>query len=182
MKAKRHCCITARDTGRFLSFRGLDPGSLAAHFVGVVLAVAGFAKVQTLLRDRSLRVLPGWPAWLTFPIAGIELVLGFSESTIESRSLNIAAAVLCGAFALLVGIFLIRGNAPACACFGGSMQSLLHAKPMNRITLLRNLALTAAAVVAVSDFTRTPLTNGALSLGAAAVVGLAAGAFALFGS
>ena len=110
-----------------------------------VFAVAGVAKLRDL--DGSRRALEDFgvparlarPGGVLLPLAeiAIALALPFPQS---ARWGAVAAALLLGAFAVVIATAMAHGRAPDCHCFGQ-----IHSEPAGWSTLARNGVLIALA-------------------------------------
>jgi hypothetical protein len=114
---------------------------MAAGFVGIVLLLAGAAKLSwdsapgasgrgSLAAAFRFRLLP--PVEL---VTGALLVAGFWWA-------GIPAALLLIGFTVFLAIRVARHSTEPCKCFGEAAV-----RPVGRLTLARNLVLLAAAVV-----------------------------------
>lgn len=72
------------------------------------------------------------------PLAELAVAIGLA-TTPAAGGASLAAVVLLAAFTVLIGVNLAAGRHPACNCFGAD------AAPIGVATLVRNVALTAAA-------------------------------------
>jgi uncharacterized membrane protein YphA (DoxX/SURF4 family) len=121
--------------------------SFARVMVGLVLFVAGFAKLRggerrftevvaryELVPAAVAPVLGRWLPWAEV-VTGVFLVAG-----VWSRPAAIAAAALFSVFSLAIGVGLARGHTHDCGC-AGPLGGRLHWRLMHR-----NLALTVAIV------------------------------------
>jgi uncharacterized membrane protein YphA (DoxX/SURF4 family) len=119
-------------------------GTVAAVVLGAAFVVAGGAK----LADRS------WPASagqlgvstrLARAVPVVELIVGGAlVAGLAAPIPALVAALLLVAFTAVIAMALLRGERPPCACFG----QVSAAKPIGPMTLLRNTALFALAVLA----------------------------------
>jgi uncharacterized membrane protein YphA (DoxX/SURF4 family) len=110
-----------------------------------VLLVSGTLKIRQ----------PAWPAAaaafgtprLLIPVVPwVEVVLGaLLVAQVGGPWPPLAALVLLVAFTVAVGRHLVRGDQVPCACFGASST-----RPLDAMTLSRNLALCALALAAVT--------------------------------
>jgi uncharacterized membrane protein YphA (DoxX/SURF4 family) len=115
--------------------------------LAAVFLVSGIAKLGS--RDGShaaagaLGVPPRVAAVVGSALPVVEIVLGaLLIVTPSGRAAAGAAAVVLLAFSILIAVNLARGRRPVCHCFGAFSRS-----PISLLTLLRNVALFAAAVV-----------------------------------
>jgi methylamine dehydrogenase accessory protein MauD len=133
---------------------------MAAVIVRAVLAAVLVTAAAAKLTDRpsvreSLRAF-GVPPWATAPAAvGLPLVeLAVGGALLPASSARygaLAAAGLLAVFTAAVAYQLVRGRRPECNCFGG-----LQAKPIGRLTLVRNAALVGLAALAAAAAWRGP--------------------------
>lgn len=133
--------------------------------VGLVLLVAGAAK----LRQPEWTVTAaafGAPRWMAVPLPWAEVAVGALLVTGAGLPwATLAAAGMVTAFTFLVALRLVLGQAVPCGCFGETSP-----RPVGPDTLIRNLVLLGATVVAVPTGGRP---GGPASV-AAGVVGAAA--------
>ena len=119
-------------------------GTLAAVVVGVAFVAAGVFK----LADG-----PAWPRQaadmgvgrsLAVVVPWVEIVIGavLAVQLLEPWA-AIAAAVMLVAFTVVIGLRLLDGSRPPCACFGSRSK-----RPLGAYHLLRNVGLLLLAVVA----------------------------------
>jgi hypothetical protein len=117
---------------------------VAAGFVGIVLLLAGLAKLAAPdWRSTAGLSLSGNPvvgrALSVLPIAeiggGALVIAGF-------RWAGVAAAVLLAGFTAVLVWRLRRHDATPCGCFGE-----VSARPVSGLSLVRNLVLVGAAVI-----------------------------------
>ena len=112
--------------------------------VGAVLLIAGASK---LAHPRWADAAPqlGVPSALARPVPWVELATGAALVTgLGYPVVPGGAALLCAAFTVLVARVLAAGRRPRCACFGAWSST----RAIGPATVIRNLVLTAAAVVA----------------------------------
>jgi len=110
-----------------------------------VLLVSGTLKIRQ----------PAWPATaaafgtprLLIPVVPwAEVVLGaLLVAQVGGPWTPLAALVLLAGFTAAVGWHLVRGDRVPCACFGAASS-----RPVDGVTLARNLALCALALAAVA--------------------------------
>lgn len=101
---------------------------------GALAGIRGFSVIPSALAPLIATALP---------VA--ELILGASLVVLPGAAFTLTAALaasLMFAFTALVALTLGRGEAPSCHCFGE-----LSAEPISVRTLIRNVALTAVAVL-----------------------------------
>ena len=112
--------------------------------VGAVFLVSGTLK----LRQPAWRATAGEfgaPAWLVPVLPAAEIALGaLLVAQLGGPWVPLAALVLLLAFTAAIVRQLVRGSAVPCACFGE-----LSARPVDRLTVARNLALCSLTLVAV---------------------------------
>jgi hypothetical protein len=117
---------------------------VAAGFVGIVLLLAGLAKLAAPDWRRAAGVSVGGnpvvgQALSVLPIAeigcGALVIAGF-------RWAGVAAAVLLVGFTAVLGRRLRRHDATPCGCFGE-----VSAGPVSGLSIARNLVLVGAAVI-----------------------------------
>jgi uncharacterized membrane protein YphA (DoxX/SURF4 family) len=119
-------------------------GTLAAVVVGVAFVAAGVFK----LADG-----PAWPRQaadmgvgrsLAVVVPWVEIVIGavLAVQLLEPWA-AIAAALMLVAFTVVIGLRLLDGSRPPCACFGSRSK-----RPLGAYHLLRNVGLLLLAVVA----------------------------------
>jgi hypothetical protein len=112
--------------------------------VGAVFLVSGVLK----LRNPSWRANApafGTPAWLVPVLPLAEIVLGaLLVAQVGGPWVPLAALVMLLAFTAAIVRQLVRGEAVPCACFGE-----LSARPVDRLTVARNLALCVLTLIAV---------------------------------
>jgi uncharacterized membrane protein YphA (DoxX/SURF4 family) len=118
--------------------------ALARVVVGAVFLVSGTLK----LRQPAWRATApefGTPRWLVPVLPAAEIGLGaLLVAQLGGRWVPLAALILLLAFTAAIVRQLVRGQAVPCACFGE-----LSARPVDRLTVARNLALAMLALVAV---------------------------------
>ena len=112
--------------------------------VGAVFLVSGTLK----LRQPAWRQTAGEfgaPAWLAPALPVVEIVVGaLLVAQVGGPWVPLAALALLLAFTAAIVRVLARGQAVPCACFGE-----LSVRPVDRLTVARNLALCTLALVAV---------------------------------
>jgi peroxiredoxin len=114
------------------------------------LAVAGVAKLADRTGARQAVTDFGVPKRLAAAVAGLlaGAELAAAVLLIASSSARVGAAValaLMATFCAAITRSLLRGEAPDCHCFG-----TIHSEPAGPRTLIRNLALAAAAGVVLA--------------------------------
>lgn len=119
--------------------------TIAAVIVGVAFVVAGGSKLAA--RDSwptQARGL-GAPTWTIGIVPWVELVVGALLIVQLARPVPaICAVVLLVIFTVLIARKLAAGEHPPCACFGAWSPA-----PIGRGHVVRNVALTLLAVVAI---------------------------------
>lgn len=139
---------------------------VAAVAVGLVFLVAGAAKLRQPEWPVTAAAF-GVPRWLAAVIPWAEVAVGALLVTGAGLPWTaLAAAGLLMAFTTMVALRLLLGQPAPCGCFGETSP-----RPVGVDTLVRNVALLAAAVGAA--------LTGARSAGPASVV-LGAAAAAVF--
>ncbi|MFN6964094.1 MAG: MauE/DoxX family redox-associated membrane protein [Pyrinomonadaceae bacterium] len=118
-------------------------------FLAVVFAVAGFAKLADLAGAEKAASGFGIPERWARPYAvllsALEIVIaGSLLSTATSFYGAVAAAQLLIIFIAGMAYQLYKGRTPDCHCFGQ-----LYSKPVSKLSVLRNAALLAIALVPV---------------------------------
>lgn len=118
----------------------------AAAVVGVTFVVAGASKLANrnawIVQARGL----GAPEWAIAPAPWFELVVGaLLVAQVARRVTAVVAIVLLMVFTIMILAKLRRGERPPCACFGA-----WSSKPIGAGHVVRNLALTVLAAVAVA--------------------------------
>jgi uncharacterized membrane protein YphA (DoxX/SURF4 family) len=118
---------------------------LLRGLIGLVLLVSGTLKLRQ----------PAWPAAaaafgtprLVIPLVPwVEIVLGaLLVAQVGGPWTPLGALALLAAFTVAVAWHLLRGDRVPCACFGERSS-----KPVDAVTLSRNLALCALALAAVA--------------------------------
>ena len=165
--------------------KAFDLGTWCALFVGLVLMLAAFSKLLDWRAHGRFALLPNWPVYLTLPAAAVELALGLALCFVGNRFVSALAVALCFAFLALVSSLVLRGNPPACACFGTVSRRTLGRLGVDVLTwrsIVRNLALLGMSVVSLCDVTRISLADSPATLVIAAIVAISAGGIAAVGS
>ncbi|HEY5107947.1 MAG TPA: MauE/DoxX family redox-associated membrane protein [Caulobacteraceae bacterium] len=124
---------------------------IAKLLLALVFAVASLAKFADRGGTRAMLTAFGVPAdaapVLAPILSGVELLVAISLLFSQTAWLAaIGAAVLLAAFIGAIAFNLARGRRPACNCFGQ-----LKPAPIGPATLVRNLALIAAAAVLIGS-------------------------------
>lgn len=123
----------------------MDAGAIAGVVIGVVFLVSGGLKLVAPTWPAQAAEL-GAPGWAVPLVPWLELGLGALLVAGIARPLSAtAAAVMLGAFTVLLVARLREGRRPPCACFGR-----LSAGPIGWGSVVRNLALIALALVAAA--------------------------------
>ena len=123
----------------------MTASAVLAAVVGAVLLYAGVSKFgdrQSFVAGAGALGVPvvvaGVVPWLEVMLGGV-LILGLAEPVAR-----FGALVLLAAFTGLVVVNLLRGNRPACACFGARAT-----RPISWWTVARNGVLIALIVAAL---------------------------------
>ena len=125
----------------------MNAGLLAGILLGVVLCLAGGAKIRRGSAWIADAAALGGPRTLYPVVPWIELVLGaLLVVRIAPPLAGAGAVVLLASFTVLLSVNLARGRRPVCACFGEWSR-----RPLGATHLLRNLVLIALAVVVIVD-------------------------------
>jgi hypothetical protein len=123
----------------------MNIAGLASAIVGATFVYAGVSKLLAGREwPRAARAL-GVPAVVAHPVTFAEIVVGLGVVLGDSwrgRFLA-AAALMLGAFTVLLAVQLRRGIRPPCACFGGASQ-----RPIGARDVVRNASLLALVFVA----------------------------------
>jgi len=135
----------------------------------LVTGVFGLAAVSKLVnRPQFVDALGelAVPGWLIGPVAsGLPLLeLGVAVALVDPATSWWAAwlsVLMLGCFSVVVGVALLRGRSPDCACFGGVRSTRIGAHTMVRNALL---GLAAAALVIAGPDRQGPDPVGRLSL------------------
>lgn len=118
---------------------------MCAAIVGTVFVWAGATKLQARGAWAAQARDMGAPAWAIPFLPFIELTLG--AALILGWWANIAAIAgitLLIAFSWLITTNLVRGNRPACACFG-----VRAARPISWLFVVRNVVFVGLLLVAL---------------------------------
>ena len=130
--------LTLARTALSLVFLTAGAFKLVDPFAASALEAFGLTAAQARLVSRLL--------------PGIELGVGAALLWPDtSVSAGLAGVVLLLAFTIVIATALRRGQAPPCNCFGA-----LEARPIDRRTLWRNVALIALALIVVGLGTQSP--------------------------
>lgn len=142
---------------------------VARLLLAAIFAVAAWAKVRDREATRMAAMGLGVPRPLSRPVAAVlpavELLVAVALIVTALAPIGaLAAAMLLGAFTVLLAGNLVAGRRPACACFGAASAS-----PIGGATLGRNaVLLVAAALVAARG-----VDGGADALGAFSALSVA---------
>ena len=118
--------------------------AVARVVVGLVFLVSGALKVRNKEWPAAAAQF-GTPRVLVPVLPWAEIVLGaLLVAQLGGRWVALAALVLLLGFTAAVVAQLARGNAVPCACFGAAST-----RPVDRVTVARNLALCGLTLVAV---------------------------------
>ncbi len=119
----------------------MSVGTVIRIALGAVMLVAGIGKLANRTWPEQARVL-GAPRRLVPLVAPLELGLGAAlVAGLAPGAIGAATAAMLGAFTVVLVARLREGVHPPCACFGGRRP-----RPIDRWSVVRNLALIAAAV------------------------------------
>ena len=115
--------------------------------LAAVFGLAGVVKLTDRAGTRRALADVGVPAPLAAPVAvGLPVVeLAVAGALVSATAAwwgAVGALVLLLSFVAGISLMLARGRRPDCHCFGR-----LHAAPIGRSTLVRNLALAAVAAL-----------------------------------
>lgn len=117
-------------------------GTVAGVIVGIVLIVAGVAKLTSHGWPAQARAI-GAPPWAIRIVPVLEIVIG-AGLVARVPYAGWAAFALLSAFTVFLVAALARGVKAPCACFGS-----MHARPVTWWTVVRNVALMALALVSL---------------------------------
>jgi len=123
----------------------LTASSVLASIVGAVLLFAGVQKLTNtslFLQGAAALGVPKAAARVVPPLEtllGATLILGVLQVAVRIGALSLLVA-----FTALIVVNLIRGNRPACACFGSRART-----PISWWTVTRNCVLIGVIVVAL---------------------------------
>lgn len=113
--------------------------------VGLVLIVAGAAKISGPTRWSAEASVIGVPAVIVRLLPGVEVTLGALVLVGVARPWPAMAALgLLVVFTVVLVRLIGREDAPSCACFGGWSSRRVGTRD-----LVRNVALVLAALIAV---------------------------------
>ena len=113
--------------------------------IGLVLLVSGTLKIRQPAWPAAAAAF-GTPRVLIPLVPWIEVVLGaLLVAQVGGLWTPLGALILLAGFTVAVGWHVARGDRVPCACFGESST-----KPVDAVTLSRNLALCALALAAVA--------------------------------
>jgi hypothetical protein len=117
---------------------------VAAGFVGIVLLLAGLAKLAAPDWRRATGLSPGGDRVVAQVLRALPLAeIGCGALVIAGfRWAGAAAAVLLVGFTAVLGWRLRRHDATPCGCFGE-----VSARPVSALSIVRNLVLVGAAVI-----------------------------------
>jgi hypothetical protein len=117
-------------------------GTVAGVIVGVVLVVAGVAKLTSRGWPAQAGAI-GAPRWAIRVVPMLEIVIG---ATLVARLpyAGWAAFALLLAFTVFLVAALARGVEAPCACFGS-----MRARPVTWWSVVRNVALMALALLSL---------------------------------
>ena len=117
---------------------------IAGAVLGVVILVAGGAKRADRTWPASAAAL-GVPAWAIVALPWFEIALGavLISGLVRPLAAFVAAAAIV-AFSGLLVVRLAEGRRVPCACFGSHSR-----RPIGALSLVRNAALLALAIVAM---------------------------------
>ena len=120
--------------------------ALAGVVLGAVLLVSGAAKLAAGPRWAAQAAALGSPAVAVPVVPWLELGLGALLVTgVWRAEVALAAAVMLGAFTLLLVLRLAQGRRPPCACFGA-----WSTRPVGPGSVARNVVLIALALLAAT--------------------------------
>ena len=120
--------------------------ALAGVVVGAVLLVSGAAKLAAGPRWAAQAAALGSPAVAVPVVPWLELGLGALLVTgVWRAEVALAAAVMLGAFTVLLVLRLAQGRRPPCACFGA-----WSTRPVGPGSVARNVVLIALALLAAT--------------------------------
>ena len=115
------------------------------YFLAAVFAVAALAKLRNLAGTRQALIEFGISGWLArraallLPASELACAAGLIPP-VTAKLAALALAVLLTIFTAAIGLNLLRGRRPSCACFGA-----VNSSPIGPQTILRNLVLLAMA-------------------------------------
>lgn len=121
-------------------------GIAAAAVVAVVLLLAGVLKLARPADWRAQDVGLGVPALIANVVPFVEIGLGAALLVQWQRHVVAWGAVaLFAAFTALLGLRLVQGQRPPCACFGS-----LSSRPIGAAQIARNAVFITIAVLAAT--------------------------------
>jgi uncharacterized membrane protein YphA (DoxX/SURF4 family) len=119
---------------------------VAGVVLGAVLMVSGAAKLAAGPRWAAQAAALGSPAVAVPVVPWLELGLGALLVTgVWRTGVALAAAVMLGAFTVLLVVRLAQGRRPPCACFGA-----WSTRPVGPGSVARNVVLIALALLAAT--------------------------------
>ena len=126
-------------------------GWLARTVLAVAFVVAAVAKARDQAETRTSVVAFGVPAGLAAPVAGLLPAVELTAAVLLliPATAAVGAALAClllVMFTLAIARLLLRGERPACRCFGQ-----VSSDPIGAPTLVRNLVLLAVGVVGLVE-------------------------------
>jgi hypothetical protein len=144
---------------------------LVALSIALPLVLAAVLIASAVAKLRTPDSLAGWqdlgvPAalrrdWLLRIHPWAELLLGIAIATLGGwlgLTAALVAVALMAPYTVLVARVIARAESTSCACFGAR-------KTVTRVTVVRNVWLTALAVMTAAVIWSTPLLGGALAAG-----------------
>ncbi len=124
----------------------MNVGAVAGVVLGAVLLLSGAAKLAAGPRWAAQAAALGSPAVAVPVLPWLEVGLGALLITGVWRPVvALAAAVLLGAFTVLLVLRLAQGRRPPCACFGA-----WSTRPVGYGSVARNVVLIALALLAAT--------------------------------
>ena len=119
---------------------------VAGVVLGAVLLLSGAAKLAAGPRWAAQAAALGSPAVAVPVVPWLELGLGALLVTgVWRAEVALAAAVMLGAFTVLLVLRLAQGRRPPCACFGA-----WSTRPVGPGSVARNVVLIALALLAAT--------------------------------
>lgn len=139
--------------------------------IAIPLVLAAVLVASAVAKLRTPDTLAGWQElgvpeglrreWLRRIHPWAELLLGAAVALLGGL-LGLAAALvavaLMGGYTILVTRVVVRAESTSCACFGAR-------RSVTRVTVVRNVWLTALAIMTAAVVWSTPLLGGALAAG-----------------
>jgi uncharacterized membrane protein YphA (DoxX/SURF4 family) len=120
---------------------------VAGVVLGAVLLVSGAAKLAAGPRWTAQATALGSPAVAVPVVPWLELGLGALLVTgVWRTEVALAAALMLGAFTVLLVVRLAQGRRPPCACFGA-----WSTRPVGPGSVARNVVLIALALLAATS-------------------------------